>query len=162
MIRRPPRSTLFPYTTLFRSLDRRREIDPGLLPLVETFLRQPPTQYVQAWFDRLAWWQHPRALFDQYDLLLTPTVACPPLPIGVDTVTEIAGRPVSFYGWIPFTYPFNLTGQPAASVPAGFTKSGLPVGLQIVGRRLDDATVLRASAAFERARPWADRRAPIG
>ncbi len=144
------------------SLDRRSEIDPGLLPLVETFLRQPPTQYVQAWFDRLAWWQHPRALFDQYDLLLTPTVACPPLPIGVDTVTEIAGRPVSFYGWIPFTYPFNLTGQPAASVPAGFTKSGLPVGLQIVGRRLDDATVLRASAAFERARPWADRRAPIG
>ena len=144
------------------SLDRRREIDPGLLPLVETFLRQPPTQYVQAWFDRLAWWQHPRALFDQYDLLLTPTVACPPLPIGVDTVTEIAGRPVSFYGWIPFTYPFNLTGQPAASVPAGFTKSGLPVGLQIVGRRLDDATVLRASAAFERARPWGDRRAPIG
>ena len=144
------------------SLDRRREIDPGLLPLVETFLRQPPTQYVQAWFDRLAWWQHPRALFDQYDLLLTPTVACPPLPIGVDTVTEIAGRPVSFYGWIPFTYPFNLTGQPAASVPAGCTKSGLPVGLQIVGRRLDDATVLRASAAFERARPWADRRAPIG
>src|SRR5947209_4522125 len=89
-------------------------------------------------------------------------LACPPLPIGVDTVTEIAGRPVSFYGWIPFTYPFNLTGQPAASVPAGFTKSGLPVGLQIVGRRLDDATVLRASAAFERARPWADRRAPIG
>src|SRR5256886_7044886 len=70
------------------SLDRRREIDPGLLPLVETFLRQPPTQYVQAWVDRLAWWQHPRALFDQYDLLLTPTVACPPLPIGVDTRSE--------------------------------------------------------------------------
>src|SRR5207249_2891663 len=137
------------------------ERDPGLLPLVEKFLRQPPTQYVQAWFDRLAWWQHPRAFFEQHDLLLTPTVACPPLPIGVDTITEIAGRPVSFYGWIPFTYPFNLTGQPAASVPAGFTKSGLPVGLQIVGRRLDDATVLRASAAFERARPWGDRRAPI-
>jgi len=143
-------------------LDRRGEIDPGLLPFVEAFLRQPPTQYVQAWFDRLAWWQHPRAFFEKYDLLLTPTVACPPLPIGVDTINEIAGRPVSFYGWIPFTYPFNLTGQPAASVPAGLTKSGLPVGLQIVGRRFDDATVLRASAAFERARPWRTTRPPLG
>jgi len=142
-------------------LERRREIDAGLLPLVENFRRQPPTQYVQAWFDRLAWWQHPRAFFETYDLLLTPTVACPPLPIGVDTISEIAGRPVSFYGWIPFTYPFNLTGQPAASVPAGFTRRGLPVGLQIVGRRFDDATVLRACAAFERARPWASKRPPI-
>jgi len=58
-------------------LDRRSEIEPGLLSSVEKFLRQPPTQYVQAWFDRLAWWQHPRALFETYDLLLTPTVACP-------------------------------------------------------------------------------------
>ena len=54
--------------------------------------------------------------------------------------------------------PFNLTGQPAASVPCGFTKDGLPIGLQIVGRRFDDVTVLRASAAFETARPWMARR----
>jgi len=51
-----------------------------------------------------------------------------------------------------------MTGQPASSVPCGFTKDGLPIGLQIVGRRFDDATVLRASAAFERARPWAQHR----
>ena len=51
----------------------------------------------------------------------------------------------------------NMTGQPAASVPAGWTADGLPVGLQIVGRHLDDATVLRAAAAFEAARPWRDR-----
>ena len=57
----------------------------------------------------------------------------------------------------PWTPVFNLTGQPAASVPVGFTDGGLPVGLQIVGRRFAEKTVLRASACFEAARPWADR-----
>src|SRR5919199_1678699 len=65
--------------------------------------------------DRLAWWQHPRAFFEKYDLLLTPTIACPPFKVGLDNPAEIAGRPVPAYGWIPFTYPFNVTGQPAAS-----------------------------------------------
>jgi aspartyl-tRNA(Asn)/glutamyl-tRNA(Gln) amidotransferase subunit A len=141
--------------------EQRDLIEPGLLQIIEATLKNPPTRYVQAWFDRLAWWQHPRAFFGKYDLLLTPTIACPPFRTGLDNPTEIAGRPVSAYAWIPFTYPFNLTGQPAASVPCGFTKDGLPVGLQIVGRRHDDASVLRASAAFERARPWAAQRPPL-
>jgi aspartyl-tRNA(Asn)/glutamyl-tRNA(Gln) amidotransferase subunit A len=64
--------------------------------------------------------------------------------------------------WASFTYPFNFTGQPAATVPAGFTATGLPVGLQIVGRRFADLTVLQASAAFEAARPWAQRRPDLG
>ena len=143
-------------------LDRKSEIDPGLYRIIETTLKNPPTKYVQAWFDRLAWWEHPRRLFETYDLLLTPTVACPPFAIGLDNPTEIAGKSVPPYAWIPFTFPFNMTGQPAASVPCGFTKDGLPVGLQIVGRRFDDATVLRASAAFERVRPWARHRPPLG
>jgi aspartyl-tRNA(Asn)/glutamyl-tRNA(Gln) amidotransferase subunit A len=138
--------------------DRRGDIEPGLYRLVETALKNPPTKYVQAWFDRLAWWQHPRAFFETYDLLLTPTIACPPFAVGLDNPTEIAGKSVEAYAWIPFTYPFNMTGQPASSVPCGFTKDGLPIGLQIVGRRFDDATVLRASAAFEHARPWAQHR----
>ena len=141
--------------------DRREAIEPGLYRIIETTLRNPPTKYVQAWFDRLAWWQHPRAFFETYDLLVTPTIACPPFPVGLDNPTEIAGKPVEAYAWIPFTFPFNLTGQPAASVPCGFTKDGLPIGLQIVGRRFDDATVLRASAAFERVRPWAQHRPPL-
>src|SRR3989442_1345125 len=107
---------------------------------------------------RVAWWEHPRVFFAKSDPLLTPTIACPPFPVGLDNPTEIAGKPVDAYAWIPFTYPFNMTGQPASSVPCGFTKDGLPIGLQIVGRRFDDATVLRASAAFERARPWAQHR----
>jgi aspartyl-tRNA(Asn)/glutamyl-tRNA(Gln) amidotransferase subunit A len=141
---------------------RRGEIDAGLYQLVEEALGWPPTRYVQAWFDRLAWADHARVLFAKYDLLLTPTIACPPFACGLDNPTEIAGKPVTPYAWVPFTFPFNMTGQPACSVPAGFTKDGLPIGLQIVGRRFDDVTVLRAAAAFERARPWADYRPPLG
>jgi aspartyl-tRNA(Asn)/glutamyl-tRNA(Gln) amidotransferase subunit A len=129
--------------------------------MMERALNQPPTAYVQAWFDRLAWQRHPLALFEKYDLLLTPTTPCPAFPVGLDHPAEIAGKPITGYGWVPFTYPFNVTGQPACSVPAGFTKTRLPVGLQIVGRRFDDATVLRAAAAFERARPWAAERPPL-
>ena len=67
----------------------------------------------------------------------------------------IEGKMVSSGAWLCFTFICNLTGQPAASIPAGFTTDGLPVGLQIIGRHLADQTVLAASGAFERARPWA-------
>jgi aspartyl-tRNA(Asn)/glutamyl-tRNA(Gln) amidotransferase subunit A len=73
----------------------------------------------------------------------------------------IDGRDVDGFSWLSFTFPFNFTGQPAATVPAGFTHDGLPIGLQIVGRRLEDALVLRASAAYAAAAPWQDRRPPI-
>jgi Asp-tRNA(Asn)/Glu-tRNA(Gln) amidotransferase A subunit family amidase len=141
--------------------ERREEIEPGLLRIIEAALKNPSTTYVEAWFERLAWGQHPRALFEKYDLLLTPTVACPPFAVGLDNAPEIAGRPVRPYSWTPFTFPFNLTGQPAASVPCGFTRDGLPIGLQIVGRRFDDVTVLRGAAAFERAHPWANARPAV-
>ncbi|MBI4247590.1 MAG: amidase [Candidatus Rokubacteria bacterium] len=139
---------------------RREEIDPGLLPVVEEALAAPATAYVQAWFDRLAWWQHARAFFEKYDLLLCPAVNTPAFPLGVLWPTEVDGKSVTREAGSAFTFPFNMTGQPAATVPCGFTKDGLPVGLQIVGRRFDDATVLRASAAFEAIRPWAPRRPP--
>jgi aspartyl-tRNA(Asn)/glutamyl-tRNA(Gln) amidotransferase subunit A len=145
-------------TRLLPYQDRKDDIEPGLHAIIGATAANPPSRYVQAWFDRLAWWQHPRAFFERYDLLLTPTVACPPFALGLDHPASIAGKPVPPYGWLPYTYPFNLTGQPAASVPCGFTRDGLPIGLQIVGRRFDDATVLRAAAAFERARPWANAR----
>ncbi|MBM4438241.1 MAG: amidase, partial [Actinobacteria bacterium] len=66
------------------------------------------------------------------------------------------------WAWNAFCYPFNLTGQPAATVPRGFTAAGLPIGLQLVARRFDETTVLRASAAFEAAASWADLRPRIG
>jgi aspartyl-tRNA(Asn)/glutamyl-tRNA(Gln) amidotransferase subunit A len=95
--------------------------------------------------------------FRSYDLLVTPTLAVPPFEHGLQGPATIEGREVDAFYWLSFTFPFNFTGQPAATVPAGFTEDGLPVGLQIVGRRLEDALVLRASAAYEAAAPWRDR-----
>ena len=94
------------------------------------------------------------SLMERYDLLLTPTMAVPAFPVG-QRPQAIAGRDVNpFWGFLPFTFPFNMTGQPAASIPCGFSTDGLPIGLHIVGRYGDEVAVLKASAAFERARPW--------
>jgi aspartyl-tRNA(Asn)/glutamyl-tRNA(Gln) amidotransferase subunit A len=94
----------------------------------------------------------------RFDLLLTPTV--PLLSFAVDLAGPgtIDGRTVADDAWTPALYPANLTGQPAASVPAGWTDDGLPVGLQIMGRHLADRMVVRAAAAFEACRPWIDKR----
>jgi len=97
----------------------------------------------------------------RYDLLLTPTLTTPPFPVHMQGPEKVGGRYVRDTAWLSFTYPFNLTGQPAATVPAGFTRDGLPVGLQIVGGHLADGLVLRAAAAFEAARPWAQHRPPL-
>jgi aspartyl-tRNA(Asn)/glutamyl-tRNA(Gln) amidotransferase subunit A len=96
-----------------------------------------------------------------YDLLLTPTIAVAPFRQGIQGPETIEGKQAGPFQWIAFTYQFNMTGQPVATVPAGFTKDGLPVGLQIVGRQLDDATVLRAAAAYEAAAPWKDKWPPL-
>jgi aspartyl-tRNA(Asn)/glutamyl-tRNA(Gln) amidotransferase subunit A len=96
-----------------------------------------------------------------YDLLVTPTLTTPPFPVHTQGPEKVGGRYVRDTAWLSFTYPFNLTGQPAATVPAGFTRDGLPVGLQIVGGHLADGLVLRAAAAFEAARPWAQHRPPL-
>lgn len=97
----------------------------------------------------------------RYKLLLTPTLAVPPFPIHVQGLEKIDGRYVRPAEFLAFTIPMNLTGHPAATVPAGWTADGLPVGLQIVGRHLDDPMVLRASAAFEAAAPWRDKWPPL-
>ncbi|MEV0848586.1 amidase family protein [Streptomyces sp. NPDC049954] len=97
----------------------------------------------------------------RYDLLLTPTTCVPAFPVDIEGPGRIDGKEVSPTAWTGFTSPANLTGQPAVSVPAGWTSDGRPVGLQIVGRHLADSTVLRAAAAFERAAPWARRRPPL-
>jgi Asp-tRNA(Asn)/Glu-tRNA(Gln) amidotransferase A subunit family amidase len=108
---------------------------------------------------RTAFWQTVRRFFERYDLLVTPTTSVAAFSIGVSYPTEIDGRAIdNQLQWFPFTFPFSITGQPAITVPCGFTAEGLPVGLQIVGKRFADATVLRAAAAFEAAQPWAARR----
>ena len=100
-------------------------------------------------------------VMEEYDLLLTPTMSVPAFGIGQHP-RVIGGQSVDpRLGYMPYTPVFNLTGQPAASVPCGFTEDGMPIGLHIVGRTGDEATVLRASAAFEEALPWAHLRPPV-
>ncbi len=102
------------------------------------------------------------ALFDEYDLLLSPTMAVPAFRVNEHPATIGGEAQVdAFFGYLPFTYPINAIGHPAASVPCGFSADGMPIGLHIIGRKGDEATVLAASAAFERAMPWADKRPAV-
>ncbi len=102
---------------------------------------------------RMALWQSMREFHHTYDLLLTPVTSVAAFPIG-QAPAQVDGTDLPPFGWMPFTQPFNLTGQPAASVPCGFDGRGMPIGLQIVGRAYEDALVLRAARAFEQAHPW--------
>ena len=106
-------------------------------------------------------WERVRRFQERYDFIVTPTTAVPPFPVETIYPREINGVPMPNYiQWVLLTYAFTVVGLPAISVPCGFTRDGLPVGLQIVGRWHDDASVLRAAAAFEQAAPWTDRRPP--
>ncbi len=96
--------------------------------------------------------------FDDFDLLLSPTMAVPAFPID-QRPSVIGGRTVEpFWGFLPFTYPINMSGQTAASVPCGYSADGMPIGLHIIGPRGSEAKVLQASAAFEQAQPWSGKR----
>ncbi len=142
-----------------RSPEQKAQMDPALVAYAEASSNLTLVEYFRAVVARQAMVDALRRFFERYDLLLTPTLGLPAFPLALVGPREVAGRAVTHLGWT-LCYPFNYSGQPAISVPAGWTASGLPVGLQIVGRRLEDALVLRAAAAFERLRPWAARRPP--
>ena len=136
-------------------------MDPGLVNMARAGMDIPATDFARAQVERHRFYDRMRRFFETYDLLLTPTVAVPPFKAGAPSPKPEHGKGEDWIEWAPFSFPFNLTQVPAASVPAGFTKTGLPIGLQIVGPRFAELTVLQASAAYEEARPWADRRPPI-
>ena len=100
-----------------------------------------------------------QAFFQDYDLLLTPGQPLPAFAAGIE-FPEGYGF-TRWHQWTPFTYPFNLTQQPAAAVPCGFTADGLPAGLQLVGPLFQDALVLRAARAYESLHPFQMPNAPI-
>lgn len=141
------------------SPERRALVDPGLLRAIdEEMTGKTAFDYARAIVARQAFYDKVRRFFERYELLLTPSIAVPAFPVGEEGPFSVNSRTVKRFGYTPFTYPFNLTGHPALTVPAGFTKAGLPVGLQIVGRRYAEAAVLRAGAAYEDAFPWTARR----
>jgi amidase/aspartyl-tRNA(Asn)/glutamyl-tRNA(Gln) amidotransferase subunit A len=138
--------------------DHRERLCPSFADLVKTGMETTVPELRRATRVRTAFRDALNDLHDQYDLLVTSTLTRPPVEntddtIGPETVDgEFVGTPI---GWC-LTYPFNLVENPSASVPAGLDAGGLPVGMQVIGRRFDDETVLAASAAVERERPWID------
>ncbi|MFD0905060.1 amidase [Actinomadura sediminis] len=132
--------------------ERFAALDPGLREICEQGARYSALDYLAATARRMELGRVMGLFHERYDLLLTPTMPIPAFEAGVEVP---AGSPSPRWtGWTPFTYPFNMTQQPAASVPCGTTAAGLPVGLQVVGARHADALVMRACSAFEEARPW--------
>ena len=135
-------------------LDEVRDlIDPGRLEVVERGMRLTGPEVAAANAAKAGFAETVRQFMGGYDLLLTPTLPVTAFEAGADQPGQVAGRPTEYLSWTPFTYPFNITGLPAASVPCGMS-GGLPVGLQIVGGWREDALVMRAAAAFEEAAPW--------
>ncbi|MGH2531785.1 MAG: amidase [Thermomicrobiales bacterium] len=138
--------------------DVRDKLDPGRLAVIEQAQTYTAVDLANAHQRRNAYAEGMRRFMESYDLLLTPTLPCTAFRAGDDHPGQIAGQPTTYLNWTPFTYPFNLTGQPAATVPCGVDGDGLPIGLHIVGRWHDDVTVLRAAAAFEKIAPWSHHR----
>jgi aspartyl-tRNA(Asn)/glutamyl-tRNA(Gln) amidotransferase subunit A len=135
--------------------EKKALLDPGLRRMAEEGAALSLKDYLKANAARGTYGSQMRQLMENYDFLLTPTVATTAFDVGQLTPLDDDGN--AWMAWTPFSFPFNLTQQPAASVNCGFTKDGLPVGLQIVGRMFDDAGVLAASAAYEAVDPYGDR-----
>lgn len=130
-------------------------LDPNLRAVVEESRDMTRRDFQQANAERAAYGAGMKSFMSDYDFLLTPAVAVPPFDTPHVTPFDPNGK--LWMEWTPFTYPFNLTQQPAASVPCGFTNDGLPIGLQIIGRNGDDARVLQAAHALEKLLSVADR-----
>lgn len=135
----------------------RDKMDPGLVACIESAADHSAADYVAMRVRKLAYVEAIHRFFEDYDLLLTPAVSVAAFPADRLMPEDWPDHPWDWVQWAEFSYPFNMSHNPAASIPCGFTEKGLPVGLQIVGPRMRDLAVLQASAAFEAASPWADR-----
>lgn len=131
--------------------DQRRRLDQTLMAAATIGQGFDAVTLAQAQFRRAGLAAHMAGLHRRFDVILTPTLPDTAFKAGRNHPGDPAAT--TWNDWTPFTYPFNLTGQPAASIPCGFDRDGLPVGLQIVGPVGADALVLRVARAFERVRP---------
>lgn len=137
-------------------------MDPAVVAQLAQGRAQTLDEYFTKVAERYAFRERVRALFEDYDLLITPTLPVTAFDVGHNTPPGLDDVDAAdLLGWIKYLSAFNVTGNPAASVPCGFSALGLPIGMQIVGRAFEEETVLRAAARFEAVRPWASRRAPV-
>ena len=139
---------------------QRAMIDPGLAEIAAEGARISNADYLQALSDRAALGERMAQFHEQWDVLLTPTLPIPAFAAGAEFPD--ADCYARWRDWTPFTYPFNLTQQPAISVPCGSTSSGLPIGMQIVGAKYSESLVLRCARAFESLQPFAMPEEPLG
>jgi Asp-tRNA(Asn)/Glu-tRNA(Gln) amidotransferase A subunit family amidase len=163
---RGPHALMWQVAVAARHQDRAHEhpdrIEPSLMRMIVNAGRVSALEYGRAVLARAPFYEAVRRFFETYDLLLTPAMPVAAWSVEPDSHAVIGGHDApTLLERLTFTAPFNLTGQPAASVPCGWTKDGLPVGLQIIGRWHADALVLRAAAGFEALQPWRDRRPPV-
>ncbi|MBA7526497.1 Acylamidase [subsurface metagenome] len=136
----------------------RDKLDPSLVTWVEAGLRFPASVLPNAMRIRSQFYQSIFETFKNYDILLTPSTAVPAFESGDAYPSQINGINVSPTAWQAFTFPFNFTGHPAATIPCGWTNANLPIGLQIVGKRFQELLILQVSKAFEELAPWQDKR----
>ncbi len=136
--------------------EKKALLEPQLAELAEEGGRITLDEYLAAQQARANLGVRMRQFMTRYDFLLTPQLAVAAFDVGLVAPKSHADSPY-WTGWTAFTYPFNLTQQPAATICCGFTPDGLPVGLQIVGRNFDDHGVLRAAFAYETAHPFWQR-----
>ncbi len=145
--------------------DHRARMDPTLVAQLERASRYSAEELYRAIFLRTRMYRQVQGWFEHADVIVTPTLSRTALPIDQDFFApiEIDGKPIDTMrrAWYPYTLPFNMTGNPAISIPCGWDSQGLPVGLQLIGRLGDDALLLRTAALFEQARPWAQRRPSV-
>ena len=138
------------------------KLDPGLARMVRRSEALTLQGHLKALQDRAEFCREVTHSFNDFDLLVTPMLPIHPFAAerdGPETMDETP--PVPWARWTPFTYPFNLTGQPAAALPCGWTPACHPVALQVIGRRFNDAAVLRFCAAWECVFDWRSRRPPV-
>lgn len=139
--------------------EKKKLLDPALADVIAQARSITLDDYQEAVRLRGLLGSHMRLFMERYDLLVTPTLPIPAFEAG-KLQPDAADKTGKWVNWTPFSYPFNLTQQPAASVPCGFTSGGLPAGLHLVGRMFDDRTVLRAAHAYEQAVDWRKARPP--
>lgn len=137
-------------------------MDPGLVACIKAGAGSSVVDYLHARERKMAYVASIHRWFEDWDVLLTPAVSVAAFPAERLMPESWPSHAWDWVSWAEFSYPFNMSWNPAASVPCGFTAEGLPVGLQVVGRRFDDLGVLQAAAAFEAVQPWAHRRPALG